>query len=615
MLYSDRQPDGKPQEKDPWKHSIYVRRLPRRPRASFQESSPEPFQSLDRLLDAVEETRQLKASPTSPAGPCRFRRSTRRSAYLHGFALVRLGSPEEAVKILVSLCGKLEQEATWDTLAVLLPRVLELAPTVESARSLAKLGETVGVDKVDPEALDRAYDLYPDEERLAYLMGEHAAAEGDREGRRLLGREPRWVRQPARYDRIEEIILKVAESARPEHQRHVLNLLHRLADQHQWNRLGSFLDLALPGLRNAGLVGDLWKMILHVFPKAPEEAGLRKWIRTLAPEAFPAAEGILDLLGRSGILDPQIRIESSIKQLGTLLDFAPGFHILHTSWGIGRVRLNDGDTLVLDFAETKNHRMKLTLARRALIVIASGRPAGGAGGRSRRAEAPHPGAALRDHRPGAPGCEGGGLDAGAPPHPDGPGDHPDVRLDLLLEGGACRAGERRSDRPLTGFRQVYRLRVEGDEADEQMTLPAIEPRRGIRPNLNLIRRFLDQHPDESARAARTYTPILERWARDEKTSAEDGLAVHLQLYRWRGEMREDFSRAVAGASAAGRNVLLLRSGGPGADGQGRGRIERRLEERLPLRPLVALGGDSRDRARADAPGSRGGAVLPERTPA
>ncbi len=95
------------------------------------------------------------------------------------------------------------------------------------------------------------------------------------------------------------------------------------------------------------------------------------------------------------------------------------------------------------------------------------------------------------------------------------------------------------------FRQVYRVRAEGDEGDDLQPLPIIEPRRGIRPNLNLIRRFLDQHPEEVERASRTYTRILERWARDEKTSAEERMAVHLQLYRWRGEVREDFTTALS----------------------------------------------------------------------
>ncbi len=513
--------------------------------AALQEGSPEPFQSLDRLLDAVDETRQMQGLADISGGALSVQPLRPASYYLHGFALARLGRTDEAAKVLGSLCGKLEQEGKWGVLAVLLPKVIDAAPTVDAARSLAKLGETAGIDKVDPEILARTYELYPDEERLAYLMGEHAAAAGENEKARDY-----WAESLdgfvglRRYDRLEEALLKVTESDRPEHQRHVLGVLHRLADQNQWSRLGTFLEIAVPGVRSAGLMGDLWKRVLHVFPKAPEEAGLRKWIRTLAPEAFPAAEGILDLLGRSGILDPQIRIESSIKQLETLLDFAPGFHILHASWGIGRVRLNDGDTLVLDFHETKNHRMKLSLARRALIVLPPDDL------RVLQAEDPEELKRLVRAQPAE-------IIVRALRSAKGEASTQELRRNLTGQGIISTSGwtsfwkearaalesDERTDLSQS-FRQVYRLRAEGEEADDLQPLPIIEPRRGIRPNLNLVRRFLDQHPEESARASRTYTPILERWGRDEKSSAEDRMAVHLQLHRWRGEIREDFIGAL-----------------------------------------------------------------------
>lgn len=519
--------------------------------AAFQEGSPEPFLSLDRLLDTVEETRQLQGLADIAGEALSQQRLDPVRYYLHAFALIRLGKPDEAGKALVSLCGKMEQEERWEVLGTLLPKVLDAAPSVEAARCLAKIGETVGLDRLDGETLERAYDLYPDEERLAFLMGERAAAAGRVE--EAIGF---WAESLdgfvnlRRYERMEEILLKVVESPRPEHQRHVLSCLHRLADQHQWTRFTSFLDLALPGLKAAGLLEDLWKHVLHFFPKAPEEAGLRKWIRTLAPQAFPSADGIMDLLGRSGILDPQIRTEASIKQLETLLEFAPGYRVLHASWGIGRVVLNDGDTLVVDFKETRNHRMKLTLARRALSVIPQDDL------RVLQIDQPDDLKRLLKEQPAE-------VVVRALRMMKGEATTQDLRRALTgygivspgswtawwKEARAALEGDERCDLSQS-FRQLYRLRSDQDEGEGLLALPAVEPRRGVRPNLNLIRRFLEQHPDETARAARTYTPILERWARDEKTAPEDRLASHLQLYRWRREVRDDFVAALAASLAA-----------------------------------------------------------------
>jgi len=513
--------------------------------ASLEEGAAEPFQPLDGLLDAVEETRQLQgladiageALSAQPVDAARY--------YLRGFALIRLGRTEEAMKGLVSLCGKLEQDGRWDLLSVLLPKALDAVPTVEAARCLAKLGETAGIDRLDRETLERAYNLYPNEERLAFLMGERAAADGRAD--EALGY---WAESLdgfaslKRYDRLEEILLKVADSNRPEHQHHIVAVLHRLADQNQWRRFASFYELSLPGIRAAGLLPELWKILLHLFPKAPEDSGLRKLIRDLAPEAFPSAEGIIDLLGRSGILDVQVKPDTSIKQLETLLEFAPGYRVLHSSWGIGRIVVNDGDTLVVDFKDTKNHRMKLTLARRALSVLPPDDL------RVVQSEDPEELKRMIREEPAE-------VIVRALRMMKSEATTQELRRTLTGQGIVgtsgwtswwkdARAGLENDERIdlSQAFRQVYRLRNGEEDEDEKLVLPVIEPRRGIRPNLNLIRRFLEQHPDETAHASRLYTPILERWARAENASAEDQLASHLQLHRWRREVRPDFLHAL-----------------------------------------------------------------------
>lgn len=514
---------------------------------SFAGDNLDPFAPLDRLIDAVEETRQLQGLADVSGEALTLPQLDPSRYYLHAFSLSRLGRTEEAAKVLISLCGKLEQEGRWETLGLLLPRILDEAPSVEAARSLAKLCETKGSTAASSEAVAKAYELYPDEERLAYIMGELAAAAGD-----LVAARRYWAEsldgfvRSRKHERVEETMLKVvdAEQPEPEDMRHVVNVLHRLVEQNQWSRFSNLLELSMEAISKSGLLIDVWRILLHVFPKAPEEAGLRKWIRRLAPEAFPAAEGILDLLGRSGILDPQIRSETSIKQLEALLEFAPGFHVLHASWGIGKVRLNDGDTLVVDFKDTKNHRMKLTLARRALQVLPP------TDLRVLQSEDPDELKRLVKEFPGEIIVRVLGMLRGE-------ASTQDLRKQLtglgVISASAWSGWWKEAKTALEAddrvdltqsFRQLYRLRAVGGEDEDLLALPIIEPRRGIRPNLNLIKRFLEQHQEENARAARMYTPILERWARDEKASPDDRMAIQLQLYRWRKQIRDDFVAAL-----------------------------------------------------------------------
>ena len=59
----------------------------------------------------------------------------------------------------------------------------------------------------------------------------------------------------------------------------------------------------------------------------------------------------------------------ALKNLEKLLEFAPGYRVLHDSWGPGRIRAREADALIIDFKGKPGHRMSLKIARNALTVI------------------------------------------------------------------------------------------------------------------------------------------------------------------------------------------------------------------------------------------------------
>ena len=360
-----------------------------------------------------------------------------------------------------------------------------------------------------------------------------------------------------RHASIEGTLLKIAESDNPLILRHVIAALKKLGeqavpkkatDQSGWGRVEAIIELALPALRRAKLLPDLWRNLLGLLPQMPPGTSIRRWLSDLAPDAFPEADGIHDLMNRSGLLDPEANVETAVKALEPMLALAPGYFVMHASWGIGRIRLNDGETLILDFQEASNHRMTVALAKRALTVV--------------------PADDLRVLRVQDPA----GLKSKAKDDPEGV-----VFLAIRQLGGSATTQDLKrvlvNEELLTvsqwttwwktakalieqddrfdlsqAFRQTYRIRTASD--GDELALPVIVPRRGVRPNLNLIRRFLDQHPDETGRAARIYTSILQRWARQDKTSPEERMAIGLQLHRWQRRVDEDFIHALTGVLEA-----------------------------------------------------------------
>ena len=523
------------------------------------ELRPDPFEPLDHILDVAEEETLLPmlVQETEPAPKDSSVDMPR--YYIHGFASFRLGRPEAAWPPVLRLAGKLEHGGHWTALSLLCGRGLDYAPHVDAALHVAKAFESAGFESLDPALLRKAYQLFPDECRLSFLMGEDRAREGEKasggaespEGKALLTEAYSYWAESLdgfvalkRYSQVEDVVLKIAGSGDPSVLRHVLSALRKLGEQNQWGRMEAAFGVALPALRKAGMVSEIWQILLKLLPAAPVAAGLRKWLSELATEAFPGADGIPDILNRSGILDPEVKVETAMKALDPLLAFAPGYFVLHASWGIGRIRLNDGETLILDFQEASNHRMSVGLARRALTVV--------------------PADDLRVQRVQDPGALKNRVKAA-------PADI--VALAIRMLGGEAGTQEIKralvSNEVLTAsqwttwwknakaaieqddrfdlsqaFRQSYRIRSATD--DDALALPTILPRRGVRPNLNLIRRFLDQHPDETARAAQVYSSILQRWGRQERTTAEERMAIALQLHRWQRKVDDDFVDALRG---------------------------------------------------------------------
>ncbi|MFN8548150.1 MAG: hypothetical protein U0527_09360, partial [Candidatus Eisenbacteria bacterium] len=521
-------------------------------------ATPDPYVDLESILDAAEEHLLLPAVVTATDPAIRGSGVDYAKYYLNGFARLRLGERDGGWKVLLPLASRLEQEGHWRALGLLGGRALDLAPRPEAALEIAKAIESAGPDILDPAFLQKAYDNFPDESRIAYLMGlrheslaQKAGLDTEAGKRQMLEARTYWADALdgfvalKRFQQMDDVLLRLIEAEEPGLVRRVLNVLKKLGSMGQWAKLWPAFELALPALRRSGLVPERGTTSSTSCPRRAMARWCSRHLAELCPEAFPQVDGISDILMKSGVLDPEVKIETAMKALEPLLALAPGFHVLHASWGVGRVRLNDGDGVVVDFVGTPGHRMSLSLARRALTVLKSDDL------RVQKAEQPDNLKKLIKENPAEIAylaIRQRGVEATTQ-------DLKRVLLDGVMtasqfttwwkEAKAAMEGDDRFDLS-QAFRQSYRIREVGADDEDDISLPIIEPKRGIRPNLNLIRRFLEQHPDEVGRAARTYSGILDRWARQERTNAEDRMAIYLQLYRWKPEVTESFLNALTG---------------------------------------------------------------------
>lgn len=464
-------------------------------------------------------------------------------AYLRGRALLSLGRPEEAREILLPVCEKIEQAGRWEDLAAVAEEILAESAHLEAARYLAKAAEEGGLEAVPQGSLSRALELFPDEHRLCWLAAEQLDRQGEAEQALGLyvGCLPALIDARA-LERVEEVFLRLEELGDVETVLLMLQSCLKLMALKEWTLAETYLEPLLPKLKEAGLAREAWEQLLKLLAKAPPETSLRRFLRELAPRAFADVDGILDLLARSGILDPQVKVELAIRKLNELLEFAPGFRVLHQNWGAGKIRVNEGDALIIDFPDRPGHRMTLALSRKSLQVI----PADDL--RVLWSEDQNAVRAMAAERPAE-------IAFLAIRELGGKATAPALRRRLTetiipvsrwstwwKDARLAMETDERFDLS-ESFRQTYAIRAPG-AGDEDQLLPRLDRRRGIRANLNLLRRFLEQHPQHQARAVQMYTPLLTRWLREERTNPEAAMAICLLLSRWRRLDQADLQRSL-----------------------------------------------------------------------
>jgi len=396
----------------------------------------------------------------------------------------------------------------------LLPRFLAPEPTPAAVRFLHFLASGDG----------------PDEERIEWLRAAIAIRPADPELHRdlalLLERSPDAdARDAAREHRLRALELNmddgtaeglsdalfraVDEDLESDPVR-IGRILLRYAALADWSDSEAILDLAVPALesRAAGRIG--WDDISRIGPRlpgTPQGRALFTRLFRVAVGREPDPEAIVQ---GSGVADPKLGFETLAARVPKIMALPPGAYVTHQTWGMGRVKESDGESLTLDFPGRPGHKMSFAMASRSLDrlphdgfrVLAMEDP-----GRARAlAEEGEPEVLVRGLR------DIGGTATQAQLKP---------RLEAALPGFDWavfwKKGKDRwkSDPRLDtseAYRGQFRLAPEGSEA-AAATIPRLAPKAPAQ-GLQLIRKFSREHPEDDARLREAAGALVVRWAED-----------------------------------------------------------------------------------------------------
>jgi len=503
--------------------------------------SADAFARLDAVAQEAARDRQLPQLRDECAARMRQGGASHGVAYLLSQACRLNGEMERAHQTLLALGDKLASTGQWEALAVVAERALEVEESGAAAHLLVAAHEALKLDPQRIEALQRAWAIIPDDLdvglTLAIRLGE--AGRGS-ERRAMLAELLERFAQERRYAGLEEAALEFVEHEEHDGLVRLVHTLPLLVEQGAGADLSQLLGIAFPALAQASHAGDVLDAVRKMVTRTLEKLGpvaaerfrpmlvesLRQGPGRLLPEPTPVFE-------ISGVADPAQPLLQALERFDAIAALPPGRAVHHSSFGAGRVTANDAETVWIDFARSKDHRMPIVAARRSLTALPDDDL------RLLAATDPEGLARLRSQAPAdvvlrALHALGGAADA--------------TKLKVFLVGSQlvpakdwnvfwrkARAAADKDPRidSSRAFEQSYRVAPEGVAVQADAgPLPALEPRKPVKQNLGTLRKFLSQHPHADSALARRFGKYIKRAVLDEDGDRVDRARAGLFFARW-----------------------------------------------------------------------------------
>ena len=522
------------------------------------ELTPANRDRLEALAAEAEAEGALALVRDECAGRQRQPGCTSGTDYLLAIACERHGDHERALQTLLALGERLAGEQQWEPLAAVTERSLDLGATQAGARLLVRAHEGLGVDPARLEALERAFAILGDDLDLGLLLAQRLGEAGLLEQRLALLAEmlPAFAAQD-RFVGLEEAALEFVERGATDGLVALLRVLPGPAERGALGVCEQLVGIAFPEVARAGRAGECEPALRAIVASALAgeggaggarfRAALVEALRQGTGAGLPDAAAVI---AASGVAEPARPLAEALERFDRIAALPPGRAVWHGTFQAGRVREDDGEAVVLDFARSKGHRMPYAAALRSLQPLAEDDL------RVLLLVRPEEIARLRTEEPAE-------MLARALAALGGEGDA--HRLKVFLVGAdlvaakdwtsfwrqarAAAAAHPRIDGS-RAFEQAYRLR-HADEAaraaDEapEAPLPGLEVRKPARVNLSTLRKFLAQHPNAESALAQRFGRFVERAMLDEHGELGDRVRAGLYFARWFPERAAEW-RAVLG---------------------------------------------------------------------
>lgn len=446
--------------------------------------------------------------------------------YASALLQARVGDEIAARQLFYRLCERLETQHNWDGLSAVLDPALRYVGSPEFARAAARVWEKGGTSRASIAMLERALALNEEDHRILWALGVSRVEGGDPGGFDLIARALSGFVRRKETERLEEGLLYVLENPTPSRLRAMIEAIDDLVRAGETDLSVNLFELSISALIQNGLAEESWTILRRALEKSTDREAYRKVAATAGIAAYAGLRDPAALFETAGIADTNVPTEKALAMLDRLLEMPPGRHVFHTGWGVGEVQGNDGETLRIRFESKGEHRMSVSLAKTALhlleptdlrVKVFLDRTGMMSALKTQKAE-------FLFH---------------VLEHLKGEATQDEIKKTLVTLGILPPAGwsewwksalkEAEKD-PRFDFAQIFRkvVRLRG-ERELASVLPEVDLVRSFRKGLDLIFRFLEQHPEEAMHVAKRYGDELRSIASDEARPPAERLLSHLLL--------------------------------------------------------------------------------------
>ncbi|MFP4330630.1 MAG: transcription elongation factor GreA [Spirochaetaceae bacterium] len=337
-------------------------------RAALNSYTVKNFQELDRVVEGIMEQENQEEALEACEEHLQHTKNSIIALYISG--IINLNRQVVDDSNLVTLIQIFSDNHKWSIVEYLAERILDFGENKFALRTLAETYAHESREENLYEIWERLIRVDYEEADIVRKLALRKEEEGETEEAVNYYKKAlhRYINQKL-FTSVKEVWHRLIQLA-PEETEFFYHAEGKIAKTISPDRAVQLLEDLYPYFKQQ----ERWDTAIEILKRVLAYDAKNPWARKEIVECFQAKYSdhshLDDYIRLSNLNQGWRNVHDSIADFEKHIAFDKGNFVFHRSWGVGRIRDIQGDTIVIDFAKKRNHKMSLKMAVSALDVLA-----------------------------------------------------------------------------------------------------------------------------------------------------------------------------------------------------------------------------------------------------